>query len=309
VLFKVVVTMYKALIALYFLLISRANAMSSAAAKTVLVTGANKGIGRAICKTLLSKHSDVHVLLGSRDISRGEATVKSLESEIPDAKGRLDLVQIDTSSDDSVHDAAEKVSRISGGKLFGIVNNAGIGFGNTFKDTLDTNYFGPRRVNEAFGPQLIRPGGRIVNIASASGPMFVSGCGIPSLKSKLALPLTIEGGVEEIDEIAKSFYDKLDYGNDSYGLSKALLNAYTAVHAKSEPDLIINSCSPGFIDTDITRGMGARNPPEKGAICPVHLLMSPELEGVPTGWYYGSDIVRSPLDRYRDPGTPPYEGP
>eukprot|EP00565_Helicotheca_tamesis_P001385 CAMPEP_0185731194 /NCGR_PEP_ID=MMETSP1171-20130828/12158_1 /TAXON_ID=374046 /ORGANISM="Helicotheca tamensis, Strain CCMP826" /LENGTH=282 /DNA_ID=CAMNT_0028400405 /DNA_START=153 /DNA_END=1001 /DNA_ORIENTATION=- len=282
--------------------------MSSSAAKKVLVTGANKGIGRAICKTLLAKHSDVHVLLGSRDAARGENTIRELEEEVPGSKGRLDLIRIDTSSDESVRDAAEKVSQM-GTKLFGIVNNAGIGFGNSFKDTLETNYFGPRRVDNAFGPQLIRPGGRIVNIASASGPMFVNSCGIPDLKGKLAQPLKFEGGINELDEIAKSFYDMLDYGNDAYGLSKALLNAYTALHAKNEPDLIINSCSPGFIDTDITAGMGATNSPEQGAVCPVHLLMSPELEGVPPGWYYGSDKVRSPLDRYRDPGDPPYEGP
>ena len=28
-----------------------------------------------------------------------------------------------------------------------------------------------------------------------------------------------------------------------------------------------------------------------------------------TGRYYGSDAVRSPMDRYRSPGAPPYEGP
>ena len=32
-----------------------------------------------------------------------------------------------------------------------------------------------------------------------------------------------------------------------------------------------------------------------------------ELKG--NGWYYGSDALRSPIDRYRAPGDPPYEGP
>ena len=62
--------------------------------------------------------------------------------------------------------------------------------------------------------------------------------------------------------------------------------------------------TPGYILTDLTRGMGATNPPEKGTTAPVYCLF----EATSTGWYYGSDAVRSPLDRYRGPGDPPYEG-
>lgn len=56
-------------------------------------------------------------------------------------------------------------------------------------------------------------------------------------------------------------------------------------------------------------GLGATNPPEKGAFAPVELLMSDEIAKLPTGRYYGSDAVRSPLFCYRGPGEPPYEGP
>jgi hypothetical protein len=40
---------------------------------------------------------------------------------------------------------------------------------------------------------------------------------------------------------------------------------------------------------------------------PIHLLMAKEMEDIPTGRYYGSDAIRSPLDVYRGPGDPPYE--
>jgi hypothetical protein len=73
---------------------------------------------------------------------------------------------------------------------------------------------------------------------------------------------------------------------------------------------------PGFIDTDLTRPYGASagksaaelgmKPPAAGARAPMHLLFG-ELEG--SGHYYGSDAQRSPLDRYRSPGSPPYTGP
>jgi NAD(P)-dependent dehydrogenase (short-subunit alcohol dehydrogenase family) len=281
-------------------------AMSMAASKKVLVTGANKGIGLAICKSLLEQYPEVHVLLGSRDTGRGEQAVQKLLEEVPGCQDRLELLQVDTTSDDSVQAAAASLKD----PLYGIVNNAGIGFGRTFEETITTNYFGPRRVSDAFSKHLVRPGGRIVNIASASGPNFLSRLAIPELKEKLTYPTTLfTGGIPEVDELAKSYFPQLDYGNDAYGLSKALLNAYTALYAKAEPDLVINSCSPGYIDTDLTAGMGATSPPSKGAVCPVWLLMSDEHLAYPTGRYYGSDCVRSPIHFYRGPGEAPYDGP
>lgn len=53
------------------------------------------------------------------------------------------------------------------------------------------------------------------------------------------------------------------------------------------------------------QGMGARGTPEQGAKVPVDLVMG-AARG--PGFYFGSDGVRSPLDRYRGPGDPPYTG-
>jgi carbonyl reductase 1 len=142
-----------------------------------------------------------------------------------------------------------------------------------------------------------------VNIASASGPNFVSRCSIPDLRDKLSHPRKF-GTIENLDATARS----CDGISDGYGFSKALLNAYTVLHANDEQELIINSCTPGFIATDMTEGFGATNSPEKGAVTPIKLLMDASFETIPTGRYYGSDCVRSPLNVYRGPGDPPYEG-
>ena len=50
--------------------------------KKILVTGGNKGIGLAIVKLLLRDFSDTFLLLGSRDVARGQAAVKELLSEL-----------------------------------------------------------------------------------------------------------------------------------------------------------------------------------------------------------------------------------
>jgi NAD(P)-dependent dehydrogenase (short-subunit alcohol dehydrogenase family) len=188
------------------------------------------------------------------------------------------------------------------------ISSKQIGWGYTVADTINTNYFGPRRVNDAFGHLLQRPGGRIVNVASASGPNFLQGltASDEALKEKLYRPWTLlEGGTGELDKMARAPWPS----DNGYGISKALVNAYTALHAKAEPDLVINSVTPGWIQTDLTKGMGATNPPAKGAIPVCTLLMdeafaNPTLH--PTGRYYGSDMVRSPMHYYRGPGEAPY---
>ena len=104
-----------------------------------------------------------------------------------------------------------------------------------------------------------------------------------------------------------------------YGLSKACVNTYTYIMSRKYPTILMNSCSPGWIETDLSRpgtdlGNGKRSgerpkgmlPVEKGTIAPIHLLID-ELEG--NGRYYGSDAKRSPMHKSRDPDKDPeYNG-
>merc|ERR1711936_45666 len=82
-----------------------------------------------------------------------------------------------------------------------------------------------------------------------------------------------------------------------------------------------NSCTPGFIETDLTRPMAERagkSPGEmgmkstdQGTVAAVFLMMSDlqaEIPDYQSGRYYGSDAVWSPVHKYRSPGDPPYDG-
>jgi NAD(P)-dependent dehydrogenase (short-subunit alcohol dehydrogenase family) len=120
--------------------------------------------------------------------------------------------------------------------------------------------------------------------------------------------LATDGGPEVF--AAKGFGD-----GSAYGLSKACTNTYTLILARENHALRVNACTPGFIETDLTRPFA-----ESQGMAPSELGMKPPAEGTRSalfllfgdpegnGRYYGSDAVRSPLDRYRAPGDPPYTG-
>jgi hypothetical protein len=85
------------------------------------------------------------------------------------------------------------------------------------------------------------------------------------------------------------------------------------VVAREYSGLVVNACTPGSGGAGLTSPMVdagktvAEFVPAPGTVSCMHLLFA-ELEG-PSGRYYGSDAIRSPLDRYREPGDPPFVGP
>lgn len=290
--------------------------------RRILVTGANRGIGRATVAEILETTPDTHVLLGSRSLKRGEEARNALLADHPEWATRIDVLQIDVSDDASAESAAESAANTVGGPLYALVNNAGIGdSGHDMTTVLEVNTRGPHRVCEAFLPLLDPVHGRIVNVASASGPNFVQQCS-PERQRQLTSPEVTWQQIEALMDEALAIeagdgdFEAAGLGSGAaYGLSKACLNAYTIALARNHPNLTVNACTPGYIETDMTRPhaeargvdpqeMGMK-PPKEGARSTLFLLF-----GDPggSGWYFGSDAKRSPLDRYRSPGDPPYTG-
>lgn len=305
---------------LFFLTMAPSSIMAMAVSgvKPVLVTGANKGIGKAICAKLLKEYPETLILLGSRDEARGKAAVQDLTATLGEetVADRLYMVPLDTGSDDSVQAAVQHCRDILGDtKLYGICNNAGVLGGVSTTELINVNFYGPQRINNAFvsnNNMMMETEGRIVNMASGGAPGFVQGCRNSQLQKALTEPWSLKGGVEELNQLVESFVDQdaAQYPHQSlYGFSKASLNAYTWLLANQYPNLIVNSVSPGWVATDMTAGSAASKTPEEGAVPPVYLLMDEDVAQKPTGRYYGSDCKRSPYHLYRDPGEPEYNGP
>ena len=287
----------------------------------VLVTGANRGIGKAIVQAVLEQTVDTFVFLGSRDRSRGEAALGDLSNLNRSWSERIKVLELDVTSDSSVDTAAKIVRQQVCNNLtfYGIVNNAGTGYPDSpLAATLDVNVHGLRRVVSAFAPLLTSERGRIVNLTSAAGPNFVAKCSSEYQYRLTSDSISLES-LENLMQDAQAFPSRkalelAGLGDGSaYGLSKACANTLTMIQAREFPKLLINACTPGFIETELTRPIAASRgmtpkemgmkSVEHGTVAPLKLLLSPIKS---SGWYYGSDGLRSPLHEYRAPGAPEY---
>ena len=150
--------------------------------KSVLITGASSGIGRAAAEHLSSR--GFHVYAGARD----DDALEQL-SGIPNATP----VRLDVTVAEDIARVQETI-REKGTGLFGLVNNAGITKVGPLMD-LDTqdlreqfevNFFGVHEVTRAFFPLLLQARGRIVMISSDSG-FFATPFVGPYCSSKFAL--------------------------------------------------------------------------------------------------------------------------
>jgi NAD(P)-dependent dehydrogenase (short-subunit alcohol dehydrogenase family) len=167
--------------------------------KTALVTGAGRGIGRAIAIRLAAEGA--HVAVGARRESDGAAVV----AEIASAGGSAQTVLLDVVDAASVATGVERAARPDR-RLDILVNNAGIGGPSPFDgdvrsdeawaQILDVNLTGTWRVCRAARP-FLPDGARIVNISSVTGRFGVatmaaycaSKHGIIGLTRSLALEL------------------------------------------------------------------------------------------------------------------------
>jgi NAD(P)-dependent dehydrogenase (short-subunit alcohol dehydrogenase family) len=123
--------------------------------KTILVTGANRGIGQALVEEALSRAAE-RVYAGTR-----------VPLAHPD--GRVTPLTLDVTSAAQVQEAAGAVS-----SLDILINNAGIALYDDLSDrsalerALAVNFFGTHSVTQAFLPHLTRSRGAIVNNLSTN---------------------------------------------------------------------------------------------------------------------------------------------
>jgi len=190
---------------------------------------------------------------------------------------------------------------------YALVNNAGCGLAQEGTEhsgnlCVETNTYGPKRVTEAFLPLLDPKDGRIVNLGSGAAGGYVKRLGeTDAARDMCRDDITWPEIVAHLDAHLGAEADTMG----GYGPSKAALAQYSKIVARENPNITVSCCSPGFIDTAMTKGYGASKKPEEGTVALRQLLFD-TVEG--NGWYYGSDGVRSPYHFMRNPGEPAYDG-
>lgn len=193
--------------------------------KTVLVTGANKGIGREVARQLARK--GFHVFVAARNPDAG----RKAADEIGKQSGKTTFIEVDVTDNASVKAAAREFPKIAD-HLDVLVNNAGIMMDgddailevsdNIFLKTIETNALGALRVTRAFAPLLRKSKApRVINVSSGGGQLT--------------------GGA--------------DGWSPAYCISKTALNGVTSQLAAALPKFAVNSVCPGWVRTD----MGGRN--------------------------------------------------
>lgn len=209
--------------------------------QTVLITGANRGIGFEIARQLGRR--GWQVLLAGRDAEKIGAAVQALTAEGYAAEPLL----LDVADPESIA-AAARDARQRGRVLDALVNNAAILLkadtalaanpAEVLERTLRTNVLGARDVVHHFLP-LLKNGACIVNLSSGGGSMR----------------------------------DPVGGWSPAYCVSKSALNALTRqlAHELAGRHIAVNAVCPGWVRT----GMGGAHAPrsvEKGADTPVWLI-------------------------------------
>lgn len=192
--------------------------------QAALVTGASRGIGRAIALSLANAGADVAV------VSRSAESSESVCAEIRAIGRRAIALQADVADAEAVNAAVDKALRELG-RLDIVINNAGVARDSLvmrmtdeqWSDVLRINLLGAIHVTLAVTPHLQERGGSIVNIASVAG---------------------LRGNAGQVN----------------YSAAKAGVIGYTRAIAPdyARKGIRVNCVVPGLIDTELTSGYSDR---------------------------------------------------
>lgn len=189
---------------------------------TILVTGANRGIGLEVCRQLAQVGH--HVILSARSREKGEAAVAGLARE----KLNVEFLELDVSREESIRTAAEELKQRHRA-LHVLINNAAIlpTWGGTILDLT------PAELNEVFNCNVL-------------GPLLLTQALVPLLEAgKPARVLNVSSLLGSLE--------KMGDGWASYGLSKVTLNGLTRklADALEGRGISVNSVSPGWVRTEM----------------------------------------------------------
>jgi NAD(P)-dependent dehydrogenase (short-subunit alcohol dehydrogenase family) len=219
-----------------------------------VITGANRGLGRAVAEAL--GRSGFRVLVGARDQAGGDAVAAAIREE----GGTAECLPLDITDEDALARLVARLSE-SGVPVAVLVNNAGIYPESPRSHGPDVDP-DPLRVS----PTVLIESFRInavgaVRIIQVLAPFFRTGSRILNVSSQMASLSRMTGG------------------SLGYRMSKTALNAATRVFAQVFADrgILVNSVSPGWVRTHMG-GPSAPRSIEEGIDTLVWMATDPDFK-------------------------------
>jgi NAD(P)-dependent dehydrogenase (short-subunit alcohol dehydrogenase family) len=259
--------------------------------KVILVTGGNRGIGLEICRQI--DNLGHTVILGSRDLVKGEEAARSLSKNVI-------VTQLDVTDEESIVRCSGFVkSRF--GKLDVLINNAGIGatsgvsenvLSSGVRSFLKKRLRRNRRLVKIIRRALIkigilprRPGAKDIPLMGVKLIMETNFYG-PWRMIQVFLPLLLKSDEGRIINMSSGMGElkKLTGIYPGYSLSKSSLNALTIMFSNEllEKGIRVNAMCPGWVRTDMG-GPDAPRDVSQGADTAVWLATAEE---IPTGQFF-----------------------
>jgi len=268
--------------------------------KSVIITGANSGLGFQCSKVIAQSNNGWHIIMACRSLEKGNKARQGLLALYPEAK--ITVMALDLGSLESVHSFVEEFANSDFPPLHGLINNAGLqvmsGVEYTkdgFELTFGTNHLGHFLLTNLLMPFLSRPARRVVVSSGTHDPQTLEGKFNKPLflgASRLAYP-TSENEMSGMQRYATSKLANLLF---AYHLADRCKNENIAVNAFDPAavpgtNLLQSIKSPwirGLIrfSTRFSAFFGVRiSTPETSGAAMARLLLDEKLNGV-TGKYY-----------------------
>ncbi|KAJ2980171.1 hypothetical protein NQ176_g2796 [Zarea fungicola] len=219
---------------------------------TVLITGANRGIGKGLTEAFLSRASTT-VIAAVRDPS--QQTSLALVGLPKGVDSKLILVKLDASIESDAANAVSQLRKEHNIEALDIViANAGIGIGGSaVRDTTAASILEHVKINTIAPVLLFQATAGILRASKTGNPKFIA-------------ISTVIGSIAKIDQVSPP---KFPENTSPYGASKTALNWFIRRLHFEEPWLTSFVIHPGLVDTDLSAGVFAgtgKDPKDFGAI-------------------------------------------